>query len=155
MPKILSRKKTAVCLILLKFKEAQKLRQIQIQKRLKCRKKSIRIFFLMIRNGKGFTLIELMVVVLILGILVAIAIPVFNNTTMTARLKSCYANLRTIDGAITHYQGEHNSDPASVTALVNAGFLRADPTCPHTSVQDYGINGGTDRATCSQGHIIP
>ena len=109
----------------------------------------------MIRNGKGFTLIELMVVVLILGILVAIAIPVFNSTTMTARLKSCQANLRTIDGAITHYQGEHNSDPANVTALVTAGFLRADPTCPHTKVQDYGVNGGTDRATCSQGHIIP
>ena len=106
----------------------------------------------MIQNEKGFTLIELMVVVLIIGILVAIAIPVFSNTATTARLRACEANLRTIDGSISQYQAEFNTDPANVGELVTAEFLRASPDCPHTNTNDYTI--ASDRAVCSQGHQI-
>ncbi|HNX27968.1 MAG TPA: prepilin-type N-terminal cleavage/methylation domain-containing protein [Syntrophomonadaceae bacterium] len=52
------------------------------------------------QNQKGFTLVELMVVVVILGILVAIAVPVYNNVTEKAELSAIQANLRTLDGAI-------------------------------------------------------
>lgn len=52
------------------------------------------------RNQKGFTLVELMVVVVIIGILVAIAVPVYNNVTLKAERSAIEANLRTIDGAI-------------------------------------------------------
>ena len=46
----------------------------------------------------GFTMVELMVVVLILGILVALAIPVFNSAIYSARRKTCFANQRTLEG---------------------------------------------------------
>ncbi len=52
------------------------------------------------KNQKGFTLVELMVVVVILGILVAIAVPVYNSVTTKAELSAIKANVRTIDGAI-------------------------------------------------------
>lgn len=107
----------------------------------------------MIQNEKGFTLIELMVVVLIIGILVAIAIPVFSSTADKARLGACEANLRTIDGAIAQYQAEYSSDPADPTALVTAQFLRTEPTCPHTDTTDYTI--AANRGVCTQGHTIP
>jgi len=54
----------------------------------------------MFRKDEGFTLVELMVVVLIIGILVAIAVPVFLNASANAQAKSCQANQRTINGAI-------------------------------------------------------
>lgn len=52
-------------------------------------------------NQKGFTLVELMVVVVIIGILIAIAIPIYNAVTTRAETGAIEANLRTIDGAIT------------------------------------------------------
>ncbi len=54
----------------------------------------------MFSRDEGFTLVELMVVVLIIGILVAIAVPVFLNASASAAAKSCQANQRTLDGAV-------------------------------------------------------
>lgn len=81
------------------------------------------------KNEKGFTLVELMVVVVIIGILVAIAIPIYNEVTARANRNTVEANLRIIDGAVEMYKAELGADPADINALTDA-YIVAVPTGP-------------------------
>ena len=100
-------------------------------------------------KDEGFTLIELMVVVLIIGILVAIAIPVFNSAKANAQRKSCYANQRTIEGAGNTFQAENNVAPANIQALVNADYLKSLPKCPAQPTVAYSMNNTTTITGCT------
>lgn len=104
------------------------------------------------RNAKGFTLIELMVVILIIGILVAIAIPVFNASRESAYRRTCQANLRTIDGAVSTYRADNGSVPAAIGDLVPT-YLKAVPACKKPGAAAYILtkpagNPDTDTAEC-------
>ena len=81
------------------------------------------------RNEKGFTLVELMVVVVIIGVLVAIAVPIYRNVTDNAARKAHDANLRTIDGAVAIYRAENNVLPANINDLF-PNYLPQLPTLP-------------------------
>ena len=86
------------------------------------------------QNEKGFTLVELMVVVVILGILVAIAVPVYNSVTQKADISAVKANLRTIDGAIMTYQA--TNDAATVSKTDIEGLLQEWPKGPKSIVYE-------------------
>ena len=103
------------------------------------------------RKQEGFTLIELMVVILIIGILVAIAVPVFFSAQRNAQEGACKDNLRTIDGAIMQYRAATTDYATTTSYYTTYGLLKAWPTCPAGGA--YTINAGTPpNATCSYSH---
>jgi len=110
----------------------------------------------MFRKSEGFTLVELMVVVLIIGILVAIAIPVFNAAKANAQKKSCYANQRTIEGVVQTYQADSGVMPAAGTVVAGGwavpSYIKNAPFCPTDAAKaPYSINASGTVADCTFG----
>ena len=68
-----------------------------------------------LQSKKGFTLVELMIVVVIMGILVAVAIPVYNNATKNTKRKSCQANMRIIEENLSSYIMTGGVDGGEIT----------------------------------------
>ncbi len=103
---------------------------------------------------EGFTLIELMIVILIIAILVAIAIPVYLAVRENAMRRTCQANLRTIDGAINTYLGEHEQYPSTgalgdTHPLITGNFLRDVPLCPKGKNTYYLVGANPPRSSCT------
>ena len=92
-----------------------------------------------LRSQKGFTLVELMVVVVIIGILVAIAIPIYNNVTANAREKACAANIRALTGAAGMYLAEQGKYPEEIDELA-PDYIDEVPVCPVDEKAGYSID---------------
>lgn len=106
------------------------------------------------RDETGFTLIEIMIVVLIIGILLAIAVPNFIRARETSRAKSCVSNLKQIDSAKEQWAMDTKAadgDPGpAMSDIAGPGlYIKAEPECPSNGTYTIDVIG-TD-PTCDIG----
>ena len=84
----------------------------------------------------AFTLIEILIVVILLGILASIVVPQFASATDDARISACRTNVQTINTATALYRLRESAEPADIAALVatspnndEKAYLPAAPIC--------------------------
>jgi prepilin-type N-terminal cleavage/methylation domain-containing protein len=86
------------------------------------------------RTKRGFTMVELLVVIIIIAVLVAIALPKYFAAIYTARVRSCQANMKIINTAAQAYFAQNKTWPTEVANML-------DPSVPGANVP-AGMKGG-------------
>jgi general secretion pathway protein G len=89
-----------------------------------------------IRRNRGFTLIELMIVISLLLILITVAIPIYKQSILRAKESVLHQDLFTLRQVIDQYTLDKQKAPQSLDDLVSAGYMKQLPIDPFTGKND-------------------
>lgn len=106
------------------------------------------------RVRKAFTLVEILIVVVILGILAAIVVPQFTNATQDAQGGNIQTQLDTLNNQIELYRARNNAYPNSGSlvaydwqSMITGGYLKSAPKNPYNGSTSVAADAGSDPAT--------
>jgi general secretion pathway protein G len=85
-----------------------------------------------VRGAHGFTLLELMIVVSIIGILATLAVPSYQSSVVKAKEAALRQDLSTLRDVLDQHKADQGKYPPSLSALVGSGYLRGVPKDPFT-----------------------
>ena len=102
----------------------------------------------------GFTLVEIMIVVAIIGLLAAIAIPSFVNARTKSQQNACINNLRQANGAVQQYALDNNNAVAGGFNVLVPTYIAKTPVCPAGGAYTAPANLNSDYGCNVSGHTI-
>ena len=91
-------------------------------------------------RSRGFTLLELMIVISMIMILMAVAVPMYNQSIIQARESVLRSNLATIRNVISQYTLDKQKAPQSLDDLKTAGYFREIPVDPMTKEPNWQVD---------------
>lgn len=106
---------------------------------------------------KGFTLLELLVVLAILAILIAIAVPVYKSQKEKAAITAHNANVRVLETAVESYRQDKGEYPGEIKDLVDGNYIKSIPAVPSSNDESlknkkYSINKTTGEISPAEIH---
>ena len=101
---------------------------------------------------KGFTLVEIMIVVAIIAILAAVAIPNFISYRKQSQATACITNLKEIQSAKELWYMNKSADPALTDLVGSDKKIKTNPICPAGGT--YTVGDSTTDPTCSKGSTL-
>ena len=95
----------------------------------------------LLKNQRGFTLIEMLIVMLIITVLIAIAIPNVTKQSSAVDEKGCKAYVQMVQGQVESYRMDMKAVP-TLANLVTEGYLKTGETeCPHGDAVNISVDG--------------
>ena len=108
-----------------------------------------------VKKKRGFTLVEIMIVVAIISLLALLAVPAWASARERAITAQCLNNLRQLSSAKDQFQLERNNQVPTSMADMTPEYIKRVPTCPAGGIYQFAFPNLNPLCTIGGDHVLP